>query len=203
MCMMSDTTRFASVLRKEYLLFGKVLNDKEIEKYVEEILIVYNDLKNDLNKFESIYRIYLEFAIAINSIYKYLLLHNVSKDKALELLSILFINTTDKVLDRLSFIQLAFHYSTNKEYLKLIIINSLTTLDGLNIANELKEHSMDNELSCSMKDCNIEEYFMYYNVKELMQIVMIAENSLINFLDKNFNSLNDNKNDSVILKIIK
>ncbi|GKX30926.1 hypothetical protein SH1V18_34060 [Vallitalea longa] len=195
---MSDS-RFENVLRLEYPLFVKVLNDDLADKYVREIIELYNELKKEDYRFHtSIYKTYLEFAIAVNAVYKYLLLNKVKQDKALELLSEFCMNTINKTLDRLSFIQLAFHYSTNKAYLKLITISSIITLDSFKLANDLKEHKMDEELNKSMKECNVEEYFKYYHVEELMEIADIVEKSFDMFLDKN---VNYNSGNEVIIRI--
>ncbi|GMQ58483.1 hypothetical protein AN1V17_28780 [Vallitalea sediminicola] len=195
---MSDS-RFENVLRLEYPLFEETLNDNLTRDYVGEILKLYEGLKRETYRFEPrIYKVYLDFIVAINSVYKYLLVNEVEKDKALKLLSEFCINTINKSLDRLSFIQLAFHYSTNKAYLKLITISSIITLESLKLANELKEHYMDEELSKSMEECNVEDYFNYYGVEELMEIVEVVENSFDMFLDKN---VNHNKGKEVVLKI--
>lgn len=195
---MSDS-RFENILRLEYPLFEEALNDNLTRDYVGEILKLYEGLKGETYRFEPrIYKVYLDFIVAINSVYKYLLVNEVEKDKALKLLSEFCINTINKSLDRLSFIQLAFHYSTNKAYLKLITISSIITLESLKLANELKEHCMDEELSKSMEECNVEDYFNYYGVEELMEIVEVVENSFDMFLDKN---VNHNKGKEVVLKI--
>lgn len=195
---MSDS-RFENVLRLEYPLFVKVLNDEKADVYIREVLKIYNELKKEAYRFHtSIYKTYLEFAVAVNAVYRYLLLNHVKHGEALNLLSEFCINTINKTLDRLSFIQLAFHYSTNKAYLKLITISSIITLDSFKLANDLKQHKMDEELNKSMKECNIEEYFSYYNVEELIEIVEIAEKSFDVFLDKN---LNQDTGEEVILKI--
>ncbi|MCT4688743.1 hypothetical protein [Vallitalea sp.] len=195
---MSDS-RFENVLRLEYPLFEKTLNDNLTRDYVGEILKLYKDLKKDACRFETkIYKVYLDFAVAINAVYKYLLVNEVEKDKALKILSEFCINTINKSLDRLSFIQLAFHYSTNKAYLKLITISSIITLESLKLANELNEHDMDEELSKCMKECRILDYFNYYGVEELMEIVEVVENSFHMFLDKN---VNHNKGKEVVIKI--
>jgi hypothetical protein len=66
------------------------------------------------------------------------------------------------------------------------------------LANELKEHIMDEELSKSMAECNIQDYFSYYGVEELMKIVEVVENSFDIFLEKN---VNHNKGNEVVIKI--
>lgn len=195
---MSDS-RFENVLRLEYPLFEKALNDNLTRDYVGEILKLYEDLKTEAYRFETkIYKVYLDFAVAINAVYKYLLVNEVEKDEALRIMSEFCINTINKSLDRLSFIQLAFHYSTNKAYLKLITISSIITLESLKLANELKEHDMDEELSKSMEECNVADYFNYYGVEELMETVEVVENSFDMFLDKN---VNHNKGKEVVIRI--
>ncbi|WP_304941840.1 hypothetical protein [Vallitalea guaymasensis] len=195
---MSDS-RFENVLRLEYPLFEKALNDNLTRDYVGEILKLYEDLKTEACRFETkIYKVYLDFAVAINAVYKYLLVNEVEKDEALRIMSEFCINTINKSLDRLSFIQLAFHYSTNKAYLKLITISSIITLESLKLANELKEHDMDEELSKSMEECNVADYFNYYGVEELMETVEVVENSFDMFLDKN---VNHNKGKEVVIRI--
>lgn len=195
---MSDS-RFENVLRLEYPLFEKALNDNLTRDYVGEILKLYEDLKTEAYRFETkIYKVYLDFAVAINAVYKYLLVNEVEKDEALRIMSEFCINTINKSLDRLSFIQLAFHYSTNKAYLKLITISSIITLESLKLANELKEHDMDEELSKSMEECSVADYFNYYGVEELMETVEVVENSFDMFLDKN---VNHNKGKEVVIRI--
>ncbi|WP_273321128.1 hypothetical protein [Vallitalea guaymasensis] len=195
---MSDS-RFENVLRLEYPLFEKALNDNLTRDYVGEILKLYEDLKTEAYRFKTkIYKVYLDFAVAINAVYKYLLVNEVEKDEALRIMSEFCINTINKSLDRLSFIQLAFHYSTNKAYLKLITISSIITLESLKLANELKEHDMDEELSKSMEECNVADYFNYYGVEELMETVEVVENSFDMFLDKN---VNHNKGKEVVIRI--
>lgn len=195
---MSDS-RFENVLRLEYPLFVKVLNDEKADVYIREVLKIYNELKKEAYIFHtSIYKTYLEFAVAVNAVYRYLLLNHVKHGEALNLLSEFCINTINKTLDRLSFIQLAFHYSTDKAYLKLITISSLITLENINMANDLKEHKMDEELNKSMKDCNIDKYFEYYEIEELMKIVDIVEKSFDMFIDKN---LNHNSGEETVIKI--
>jgi len=197
-CKMSDS-RFENVLRLEYPLFEKALNDNLTRDYVGEILKLYEDLKTEAYRFETkIYKVYLDFAVAINAVYKYLLVNEVEKDEALRIMSEFCINTINKSLDRLSFIQLAFHYSTNKAYLKLITISSIITLESLKLANELKEHDMDEELSKSMEECSVADYFNYYGVEELMETVEVVENSFDMFLDKN---VNHNKGKEVVIRI--
>ena len=195
---MADS-RFENVLRLEYPLFVKVLNDNLPDNYVEEILKLYNKLRKESYKFyTSIYKTYLDFIIPVNAVYRYLLVNDVSSDDALEFMSEFCLNTINNTLDRLSFIQLAFHYSSNKAYLKLITISSLVSLDAFKMVNDLKEHDMDEELDKSMRDCNIELYLKYYDVEELIKIVELVEKSFDMFIDKN---VRYSQGEEVILKI--
>ncbi|WP_339366013.1 hypothetical protein, partial [Vallitalea maricola] len=82
--------------------------------------------------------------------------------------------------------------------IELIVISSIITLENLKLANELKEHDMDEELSKSMEECRVTDYFNYYGVEELMEIVEVVENSFDMFLDKN---VNHNKGKEVVIRI--
>lgn len=183
MCKMLEI-RFKQVLQESDELFRKVLKEEDLSTYVEDIYLIYEALKAETYRFQSIYKVYLDFAQAIHAIYAYLIKHHVKKEDALVVLCQLCINTTHTVLDGFSFIQLAYYYAVKKAYLKLILTHALTSLESLRLAQELEEQILDAELGKSMKACQIEEYFGYYHVEELMEIVYVMESSFDIFLDK-------------------
>lgn len=176
--------RFKQVLQENAELFGKVLIEEDVATYVEDIYLIYQELKVEIYRFQRIYKVYLDFAQAIHAIYTYLMKHHVKKKDALVVLCQVCINTTHTILDGFSFIQLAYYYAVKKAYLKLILTQGLTSLESLRLAQELEEQNLDAELGKSMKACQIEVYFGYYHVEELMEIVYVMENSFDIFLDK-------------------
>ncbi|QUI24648.1 hypothetical protein HZI73_21100 [Vallitalea pronyensis] len=184
MCAGMLKIRFKQVLQESEALFSRVLMEENMATYVEDIYCMYEKLKNETHRFQNIYMVYLDFAQAIHAIYKYLKEHQVTEEDALIVLCELCIETTHMVLDRFSFIQLAYYYAVKKAYLKLIITHALTSLDSLQMAQELEEQVLDVELEKSMKACHIEEYFAYHHVEELIEIVYIMESSFDIFLDR-------------------
>lgn len=176
--------RFKKVLQENKELFGRVLIEEYLANYVEDIYTRYEILKDENYGSKDIYTVYLDFAEAIHAIYDYLMAIRITREDALDLLCQLCMHTTDQVLDHLSFIQLAYYYSVNKAYLKLLLTHSLTSLDSLKLAQVLEEQTLDHELSKSMEECHVKEYFSHYRVEELMDIVYVMEHAVDIFLDK-------------------
>ncbi len=191
--------RFKQVLQESDGLFTKVLKEEDLATYVEDIYRIYEELKEETYRFQNIYEVYLDFAQAIHAIYEYLVRHQVKEEDALGVLCQLCINTTHAVLDRFSFIQLAYYYAVKKAYLKLILTHALTSLESLQLTEELEEQVLDKELGKSMKACQIEDYFRYYHIEGFMEIVQVMEGSFDIFLEK---FITQDSKDRIIERII-
>ncbi len=186
---MKKMCRLREVLQQESNLLTSVMNKNKINDFINATMDKYEQLENETDIFKMIGKTNLNWSVSITSIYITLKQQvSISSDKALNVVSEIFENTVDQVLNQLSFVQLAFHYAYNPDFLKWIVLNALIADEPLSVLENFKEYDLDKDLKESLSCSNIVNYFNYYEVDELIHTAKKADTIIEKYIKDNFNN---------------
>lgn len=127
------------------------------------------------------------FACTVVALYKcFVDEYKIEEEVAIELIHVLTFKATERILEDMSFVQVAYYLMCNKPYLRQLIFKSLSQFNDTDMEDHLEEYQLDQVLESELKDTNINEFFKKMDVPELCAIDDKIDAILEEFVDVHF-----------------
>lgn len=167
-------------------MITEVIPQEKYEEFLDKVKEVYVGLRQEEYAFD-IDENYYNWLTAIVSVFSVLKnYYQVPGDQAIQVIHKMTYQTTEKIFNKLSLIQMTYYLICDRGFLKQLILNSLAAFDKSQVENTLDGSDKRGVAEGSDVEQNVKEYLNYHQASELMELFQRLDTIIDDFIMDNF-----------------